>query len=101
MREEKGLSKVTVHKRSQHVTQFLSRFDEQHRPFNEISILDINAIARKGKHNAYSRSSMRTYANVLRAFFHYAEQRGWCAPGLAADYIPCVFADEQLSKGPS
>lgn len=62
MPEEEGLSKVTVHKRRQHVTQFLSRFDEQHRPFNEISILDIDAvIARKGEHNAYSRSSMRTY----------------------------------------
>lgn len=66
MREEKGLSPVTVHKRCQHVTQFLSRFDEQHRPFNEISIHDIDpAIARKGEHDAYTRSSTRTYANAL------------------------------------
>jgi integrase/recombinase XerD len=103
MREEKGLSPVTVHKRRQHVTQFLSRFDEQRRPFNEISILDIDAaIARKGEHDAYTRSSMRTYANALRAFFHYAEQRDWCAPGLAAAIMsPCLFADEQLPKGPS
>jgi len=103
MCEEKGLSPVTVHKRRQHVTQFLSRFDEQHRPVNEISILDIDAaIARKGEHDAYTRSSMRTYASALRAFFHYAEQRGWCAPGLAAAIMsPRVFADEQLPKGPS
>ena len=103
MREEKGLSPVTVHKRRQHVTQFLSRFDDQHRPFNEISILDIDAaIARKGEQDAYTRSSMRTYASALRAFFHYAEQRGWCAPGLAAAIMsPCVFSDEQLPKGPS
>ena len=103
MREEKGLSLVTIHKRRQHVTQFLSRFDEQHRPFNEISILDIDAaIARKGEHDAYTRSSMRTYASALRAFFHYAEQRGWCALGLAAAIMsPRVFADEQLPKGPS
>ena len=103
MRDEKGLSTVTIHKRCQHVTQFLSRFDEQHRRFNEISILDIDAaIARKGDHDAYTRSSMRTYASALRAFFHYAEQRGWCAPGLAAAIMsPRVFADEQLPKGPS
>lgn len=82
MKEERGLSPVTVHKRCQHVTQFLSRFDEQHRPFKEISILDIDAaVARKGEQDAYTRSSMRTYANALRAFFHYAEQRGWCASG--------------------
>jgi len=103
MREEKGLSPVTVHKRCQHVTQFLSRYDEQHRPFNEISILDIDAaIARKGQHDSYTRSSMRTYASALRAFFHYAEQRGWCVPGLAAAIMsPRVFAYEQLPKGPS
>lgn len=103
MREEKGLSPVTIHKRRQHVTQFLSRFDEQHRPFNEIDILDIDAaIARKGEQDAYTRSSMRTYASALRAFFHYAEERGWCAPGLAAAIMsPRVFADEQLPKGPS
>jgi integrase/recombinase XerD len=103
MREEKGLSPVTVHKRRQHVTQFLSRFDEQDRPFNGISILDIDAaIARKGQQDAYTRSSMRTYANALRAFFHYAEQRYWCAPGLAAAIMsPCIFTDEQLPKGPS
>jgi site-specific recombinase XerD len=103
MREEKGLSPVTVHKRCQHVTQFLSRFDEQHRPFNEVSILDIDAaIARKGEHDAYTRSSIRTYASALRAFFHYAEQRGWCDPGLATAIMsPCIFAGEQLPKGPS
>ena len=59
MREERGLSPVTIHKRRQHVTQFLSRYEEQHRPFNEISILDIDAaIARKGEQDAYSRSSI-------------------------------------------
>ena len=83
-KEERGLSPVTIHKRRQHVTQFLSRFEEQHPTFSEISILDIDAaIARKGEQDAYSRSSMKTYAQALRAFFHYAEQRGWCAPGLA------------------
>jgi site-specific recombinase XerD len=103
MKEERGLSPVTVHKRCQHVTQFLSRFDEQHRPFSEISILDIDAaVARKGEQDAYTRSSMRTYANALRAFFHYAEQRGWCTRGLAAAIMsPCMFTDELLPAGPS
>lgn len=103
MREERGWSPVTIHKRRQHVTQFLSRFEQQHRPFNEISILDIDAsVARKGEQDAYTRSSMKTYAGALRAFFRYAEQRGWCAPGLAAAIMsPCLFADEQLPKGPS
>jgi integrase/recombinase XerD len=103
MREEKGLSPVSIHKRRQHVTQFLSRFEQQHRAFNEISILDIDAaVARKGEQDGYCRSSIKTYANALRAFFRYAEQRGWCTAGLAAAIMsPCIFSDEQLPKGPS
>src|SRR5260370_28112481 len=102
MKEERGLSPVTVHKRCQHVTQFLSRFDEQHRPFKDISILDIDAaVARKGEQDAYTRSSMRTYANALRAFFHYAEQRGLFASGMAAPIMsPCLFSPSQFPTGP-
>src|SRR5205809_7261185 len=38
----------------------------------------------------------------LRAFFRYAEQRGWCSRGLAAAMMaPHLFADEGLPKGPS
>lgn len=103
MSGERGLSPVTIRKRCQHVAQFLSRFDQQHRPFNEISILDIDrAVARKGEQDAYTRASIKTYASALRAFFRYAEIRGWCAPGLAqAIMAPRLFADEQLPKGPS
>ncbi len=45
---------------------------------------------------------MKMYAQALRAFFHYAEQRGWCAPGLAAAIMsPCMFSNELLPSGPS
>src|SRR5216684_7172883 len=83
--------------------RFLGVFSVSAKSDSNISILDIDAaVARKGEQDAYTRSSMRTYANALRAFFHYAEQRGWCAPGLAAAIMsPCLFADEQLPKGPS
>ena len=47
-------------------------------------------------------STIQTYASTLRAFFRYAEGRGWCRPGLAAAIMaPRVFPYEALPVGPS
>jgi hypothetical protein len=103
MSEEQGLSPATIEIRRQHVTQFLARFGQNHRPFRNISILDIDAaIARKGDEDAYSRSSLKIYTGSLRAFLRFAAERAWCPPGLAEAIVsPRIFADEQLPQGPS
>jgi integrase len=49
-----------------------------------------------------ARMSIRTYAAYLRAFFRYAEARGWCRAGLAAGIMaPCIYAQETIPSGPS
>jgi len=103
MVRERGLSPHTIRIHCWHLEQFLARFWEQHRCFREISIADIDAaIARKGDQDCYARTSIKAYASALRSFFRYAEQRGWCAHGLAAAIMsPRLFADEGLPKGPS
>jgi len=103
MTQEQGLSPHTIRGRRWHLEQFLERFWQQQRPFDQISIADIDAaVVRKGEQDHYSRVSMKGYVTVLRAFFRYAEQRGWCAPGLAAAILsPRLFADTTLPKGPS
>ena len=103
MTQEQGLSLQTIRSRRWHLEQFLERFWQQRRPFDQINITDIDAaIARKGEQDHYARASMKGYVTVLRAFFRYAEQRGWCAPGLAAAIMsPRLFADTALPKGPS
>jgi len=103
MVRERGLSPHTMRIRCWHLEQFLARFWEQHRPFSDVCIADIDAaIARKGDQDCYARTSIKAYATVLRTFFRYAEQRGWCAPGLAAAIMsPRLFTDEGLPKGPS
>jgi site-specific recombinase XerD len=103
MIRDRGLSRHTVRIRCWHLSQFLERFWQQHRPFSEISIRDIDAaIARKGEQDAYARTSIAHYATTLRVFFRYAEQRGWCPRGLAAAIMaPRLFADQALPKGPS
>ena len=104
MVRERGLSQYTIRIRCWHLVQFLDRFwEQQHQALNEVTIADIDAaIARKGDQDGYSRTSIQNYANTLRAFFRYAEQCGWCRPGLAAAIMsPHLFADEGLPKGPA
>jgi site-specific recombinase XerD len=103
MVRERGLSPYTVRVRCWCVGQFLDRFWEGHRSFDEVTIADLDAaIARKGNQDGYARTSIQNYVNALRAFVHYAEQRGWCRSGLAAAMMsPRLFADEGLPKGPA
>lgn len=100
---ERGLSRYTVRTRCWYLEQFLGRFWQDHRCFREISIADIDAaVARKGDQHGYARTSIKGYTGALRSFLRYAEQRGWCTPGLAAAIMsPRLFADEGLPKGPS
>jgi len=103
MLREKGLSPHTIRIRCWHVEQFLNRYWEQDRSFDTVTITDIDAaIARKGAQDGYARTSIQHYVNALRAFFRYAEQRGWCSLGLAAAIMgPRLYADEGLPKGPT
>ena len=103
MLREKGLSPHTIRIRCWHLEQFLNRYGEQDRPFEMVTIADIDAaIADKGEQDGYARRSIQHYANALRAFFRYAEQRGWCSSGLAAAIMsPRLYADEGLPQGPA
>jgi integrase/recombinase XerD len=103
MIREKGLSQHTVRIRCWQVEQFLHRFWERHLSFDEVTIADIDAaVTRKGDQDGYARTSLQNYINSLRAFFRYAEQRGWCRPGLASAIMSVhLFADEGLPKGPA
>lgn len=103
MIKEKGLSQHTVRIRCWYVEQFLNRFCARHQSFDDVTIADIDAaVARKGDEDGYARASIQGYINSLRAFFRYAEQRGWCRPGLAAAIMSVhLFADEGLPKGPA
>ena len=95
MLREKGLSPYTIRIRCWYVEQFLNRYWEQGRSFDMVTIADIDAaIARKGAQDSYGRQSLQHYANALRAFFRYAEQRDWCSSGLTgAIMAPRLYAD--------
>ena len=57
-------------------------------------------MAAEHERGAWSRRTRHDYAQRLRAFFLFAEMRGWCRAGLAAGIVaPRFMADEGVPKG--
>ena len=102
MEREKGLSTLTVRSECGHIRQFFSRHCRDGR-LAAISIRQIDeAIAQKGVQDHCRRTSIKFYADSLRAFFRYAEGKGWCRSGLAAAIMaPNIYQHELLPSGPS
>jgi site-specific recombinase XerD len=101
MGAERGLSPCTIHARGWHVEKFLQWLAEQRRCFTQVVIEDIDTYLELQGQHGWSRVSVATSTKALRAFFRYAEHRGWCAVGMAAGIVgPRVFAHEGLPLGP-
>jgi integrase/recombinase XerD len=103
MEYERGWSPQTIRTRRLFLTTFLHRVCGAHRALRDLTIADIDhVIASKRSVEGCTRVTVQAYASVLRAFFRYAEMRGWCTPGLAAAITsPRVFHGETLPAGPS
>ena len=86
-------------------TTFLRRFCARCRALADVTIATIDRAvnennARDGRPRC--RATIRTHADALRAFFRFAEARGWSRPGLAALIVaPRVYRDAALPVGPS
>jgi integrase/recombinase XerD len=103
MRQQRGLSEVTIEGRCWIVGDFLGWFFRDHLSLADITIAEIDeAVARKGRDDGYSRSSVKTYASGIRNFFRHAESKGWCRQGLSNLIVsPRVYQSENLPSGPS
>ena len=103
MEHEKGLSPMTIHGECGHVKRFLARHCGSLERLGKLSIRQIDeAIALKRCQDGCNRASVQFYAASLRAFFRYAEARGWCQQALAtAIMAPRVYQHELIPAGPS
>jgi integrase/recombinase XerD len=101
MRDDRGLSEVTIRNRCWHVEKFLGDVLGQNCSLGEVSVRNVDAfLAQKGSHG-WGRVSVATSAKALRSFFRHAEMRGWCVSGIAASIDgPRVFKQEALPVGP-
>jgi site-specific recombinase XerD len=103
MRDDRGLSPVTIEYRCRTIRPFLEGLLGEERSLESVSVSEIDSLLTEKVNNEhYARISVRAYASSLRAFFRYAEFRGWCHTGIAASVMaPRVFQQETLPSGPS
>jgi site-specific recombinase XerD len=102
MRDERGLSPVTISTRCERLTWFFGELRAPRDTLAAITVADVDAfIESKGK-QGWTRASLAALAGSLRSFFSFAEARGWCAPGItAAIESPQLYAREGIPEGPS
>ena len=99
--EERGLSALTVRSHRYKVTLFLRWFSERRRSLIALRLTDVDDYLISKGATGWSRKSACDYANSLRSFIRYAEQRGWCKQGIAGGIIsPRLYQHEGLPEGP-
>jgi site-specific recombinase XerD len=103
MEHEQELWPATIRSRCLYVARFLKRLQVKGSSLREITPERIDtAFQEMLAPGGYARTTIRTWAGILRAFFRFAEERGWCHKGLSASIRgPRVFSQASLPLGPS
>src|SRR5581483_4823171 len=101
MRDERGLSAVTIETRHQQISRFLGGLPRTVHSFDAITLLDVDRHLIDRSRHGWSRVSLARLASSLRAFFRYAAAQHWCDQGFADGIVsPLIYADEGLPRGP-
>jgi integrase/recombinase XerD len=101
MRGDRGLSEETIRVYRDAADQFFDWLAANDIPLASVRIAHIDgAITDKKARGTCGRRAMHDYAQRLRAFFRFAEARGWCMPSMANGIMPprCK-RDEAVPKG--
>ena len=102
MESERGLSIITIRNYCWHVKKFLHWCEDHNRSVPTVEISDVDTFLASCGDKGWTRVSVATAAKSLKAFFRYAEQRGWCLPAIAhAIQGPRLFSQETLPSGPT
>ena len=101
MREERGLSPVTISTRCERLTWFFDELHPARDTLRAITVSDVDAfIESKGK-QGWKRASLAALASSLRSFFSFAEAQGWCNRGITAVIeSPRLYAREGIPESP-
>jgi integrase/recombinase XerD len=101
LRRERGLSDATIQSYCRAADRFFFWLAGNGTPLDAVQMADIDdAVAAEHTRGAWNRRTIHDYAQRLRAFFRFAEARGWCQTGLATGIMASRFmADETVPKG--
>ena len=99
---ERGLSPASIRKHRCDTLGFLAWFAQQHRPFSEITVRDVERFLALPRSRPWSRVTIAGCVASLRSFFRYAGIREWCAANIGeAIDAPCLYTLTGLPAGPS
>jgi integrase/recombinase XerD len=103
MKHERELSPATIYTRCGRIKHFFKRLHVKGGFLHEVTPHRIDtAFQEMLEPGGYSRKTIQACATALRAFFRFAEARGWCRKGLAMSIRnPRVFSQVSLPLGPS
>ena len=100
MRDERGWSEDTIRGCCHTVDRFFDWLDERGVALASVRGSDIDRAVARYHARGNSRVTIHDYAQRLRTFFRFAEQQGWCTPGLAEGVLPSRFyRGETIPKG--
>ncbi|MCP4212600.1 MAG: tyrosine-type recombinase/integrase [Halieaceae bacterium] len=100
MSSEIGWSDATVEGCRRTVDCFFFWLDERGVALASVGITMIDQFITRYHARGFSRSTIHLYAQQLRRFFRFAEQQGWCRPGLADGIMPPRrYPGETIPKG--
>ena len=100
MRSERGWSEKTVRGCRDAVDQLFDRLDDCGSTLDSVRIDDIDGQIAYWHARGFGRGAVRCYAQHLRTFFRFAEDRSWCMAGLADGILALRFhPGETIPKG--
>ena len=97
-REQRGYSGASIESWCQCANYFLRFLAISNTPLASVRITDIDrAFQARAAQRSIGRVTMQVYANHLRKFFRFAEDRGWCKRGIAAGIVaPRLYVNEEV-----
>jgi len=102
MAKERGFASKTIAGYSWSAKHFLNQLVAQGKTIRRLDIRSVEDVFSSLGNKGYTRRGIHAYAQGLRAFLRYGEERGWCTAGIAAAIVvPRAFRQERLPAGPS
>ena len=101
MRCERGWADETVKNIQHAINRFFTWLKERGTDFEQLNIVDIEEyLSGFQTSGAYSRQTVRSYAQRIRTFIGYAEQQNGCQPGISEGILtPRFLPDQNIPKG--
>lgn len=102
LERERELAAASVSLKRIHALNFLAWFAQEGRPFNEVTIQDVDRYLALPRGRPWSRVTIAGCVASLRTFFRFAGTRKWCAPNIGdAIDAPRLYTLATLPTGPS